>query len=70
MKREFLVTFETTVSVSVDVPEGFEPNNCNFVFEEDVLAYSMIVEKARTDILKSPKEHLCSVNVSSIEAIG
>jgi len=70
MKREFLVTFETTVSVSVDVPEGFEPNNCNFVFEEDALAYNMIVEKARADILKSPKEYLGRRNVSSIEAVG
>ena len=61
-KKAYLVTFVTTTRVVVDVPEGFDPNNSNFVFKEDKEAFDAIIKEARGNILEDPENYIYGDN--------
>lgn len=63
MKKAYLVTFNVCTRVTVDVPEGFDPNNVNLLKPEQHAAYYAIVDDAANRVVKNPKAYLCWDNV-------
>ena len=45
MNRAYLVIFTTVTRVVVDVPEDFDPNNCNLAIKEQECAYNTIIDE-------------------------
>jgi hypothetical protein len=69
MKKAYLVTFTTTTRVVVDIPEGFNPNNCNLVIKEHEEAYDSIIREARENILENPENYIYGDNAEIEEDI-
>lgn len=65
-KRAFLVEFAPRTRVIVDVPDGFDPNNVNFVRESDKDAFDAIVRAARGKITLDAANYLDGDNLSEI----
>ena len=61
-KKAYLVTFTTTTRVVVDIPEDFNPNDCNLIIKEHEEAYDSIIEKARENILEDPGNYIYGDN--------
>lgn len=57
-KKAFIVTFTTSTRVVADVPEDFDPHDCNLVISEHEKAWESIVEEARENILENPCNYL------------
>lgn len=66
-KKAFLVEFAPRTRVIVDVPDGFDPDNVNFVRESDSAAYDAIICAAREKISRDTVNYLCGDNVSELE---
>ena len=62
VKKAYLVTFTTTTRVVVDVPEGFDVNNCNLVKDKDANAFDSIIKSARSNILEEPQNYMFGDN--------
>ena len=62
MKKAYLVDFNVTTRVEVDVPEDFDPNNCNLIIPEHDQAFSSIVKEAVDNILEVPHNYLYEEN--------
>ena len=69
MKKAYLVTFTTTTRVVVDVPEEFNPNDCNLILEEDDKAYDSIIREARENILENPENYIYGDNAEIEEDV-
>lgn len=54
MKRAFIVKFETSTRVVVDIPEDFDPHSYNTVIASHREAVEEIVGKARDNIMEVP----------------
>lgn len=65
-KKAFLVEFAPRTRVIVDVPDGFDPNNVNFVRESDKDAFDAIVRAARGKITLNVANYLDGDNLSEI----
>ena len=64
MKKAYLVTFEVTTRVVADVPEDFDPNNCNFCNTPHALAFDGVVAEARKHIVEDAENYLYGDNIS------
>ena len=69
MKKAYLVTFTTTTRVVVNIPEGFNPNNCNLIIKEHEEAYDSIIREARENILENSDNYLFGDNAEIEEDI-
>jgi len=69
MKKAFLVRFDLQTRVIADVPEGFDPNDCNLIIPEHEEAFSSIVEKAANNIMETPYNYLYNENAEIEEDI-
>lgn len=65
-KKAFLVEFAPRTRVIVDVPDGFDPDNVNFVRESDRIAYDAIIRAAREKITLDAANYLYGDNLSEI----
>lgn len=68
-KKAFLVTFEVTTRVIVDVPEEFNPIDYNLIREKDAQAFNAIIKQARDNILKVPEYYIYRDNAEITEDI-
>ena len=68
-KKAYLATFTTTTRVVVDIPEDFNPNNCNLVIKEHEEAYDSIIREARENILENPENYIYGDNAEIDEDI-
>ena len=69
MKKAYLVTFTITTRVVVNIPEGFNPNNCNLIIKEHEEAYDSIIREARENILENSDNYLFGDNAEIEEDI-
>lgn len=67
MKRAFIVTFEVSTGVVVDVPEDFDPHSYNTVIKTHREAIDEIVGKARDNIVETPRFYLYGANADITE---
>lgn len=67
MNRAYLVIFTTVTRVVVDVPEDFDPNNCNLAIKEQECAYNTIIDNARENIMEEPTNYLYGENAEIME---
>lgn len=63
MKKAFLVTFDIRTRVTVDVPEGFNPDEVDFSDKSQADAFDALVAQAREHILDNPYGYLCPDNI-------
>lgn len=63
MKKAFLVTFDIRTRVTVDVPEGFNPDEVDFSDKSQSDAFDALVAQAREHILDNPYGYLCPDNI-------
>ena len=61
-KRAFLVSFEITTRVVVDIPKEFNPNELNLIDEKDSQAFNTIIKQARNNILEVPENYIYGGN--------
>ena len=66
MKKAYLVTFEITTRVVADVNDGFDPNNCNLINENDDKDWNSVLNGAMKNISSDPEGYLCNENVLSV----
>ena len=66
MKKAYLVTFEITTRVVADVNDGFDPNNCNLINENDEKDWNSVLDGAVKNISYDPEGYLCDENVLSV----
>ena len=69
MKKAYLVKFNVITRVTADVPESFDPDNCNLVIPEQDEAYSSIVKEAADNILEIPYSYLHEENAEIEEDV-
>lgn len=67
MKRAFIVKFETSTRVVVDIPEDFDPHSYNTVIASHREAVEKIVGKARENIVETPRFYLYAGNADITE---
>lgn len=67
MKRAFIVKFETSTRVVVDIPEDFDPHSYNTVIASNRDAIEEIVSKARDNIVETPRFYLYAANADITE---
>lgn len=66
-KKAFLVSFCPMTRVIVDVPEGFDPDNVNFINPEDKKNYDAIIAAARQKIDANLTDYLIGDNIDTLE---
>lgn len=67
MKRAFIVKFETSIRVVVDIPEDFDPHSYNTVIAPHREAIEEIVSKAMDNIMEVPNLYFYKENADITE---
>ena len=66
-KKAYLVTFNATTRVVVDVPDDFDVHNCNLIIADHEKAFDSIIQEARDNILEDPENYLYGDNAEIFE---
>ena len=69
VKKAFLVTFEVTTRIVADVPEEFNPIDCNLITKKYAQAFDTIIKQARNNILEVPENYIYADNAKIAEDI-